>query len=234
MSEPVERSEGSDFRARVAEYVLGLLNPREHEAVKAQIAASPALQAEESFWLDHFSPLDDHVEPVTPPGQLYASIERRLFGSQKRVGWWDNLVLWRGVAAGALCVAAAAVGFSILQPRPDSAALATQLVAALQAEGSDVQFLALYDGEGAVRLTALSGDVVPGSDYELWAIQGGGSPISMGLVPVNARTTVELSDAVRAGWGEGSVLAITLEPEGGAPQGVPTGPIVASGAVTQI
>jgi anti-sigma-K factor RskA len=56
----------------------------------------------------------------------------------------------------------------------------------------------------------------------------------MGLVPINARTTVELSDAVRSGWGEGSVLAITLEPKGGAPGGVPTGPVVAQGAVTKI
>lgn len=234
MSEQLDRSEGSDFRARVAEYVLGLLNPREHEALKAQIAASSALQAEEAFWLQHFSPLDEQVEPVTPPGSLYASIERRLFGVERRTGLWDSLALWRGVAAGALCIAAAAVGFSVLQPRPDSSALATQLVAALRAEGSDVQFLALYDGTGAVRLTALSGHEVPGSSYELWAIQGGGSPISMGLVPINARTTVELSDTVRAGWGEGSVLAITLEPEGGAPEGIPTGPIVAQGAVTQI
>jgi len=107
-------------------------------------------------------------------------------------------------------------------------------VAALQAEGSDVQFLALYDGSGAVRLTALSGATLPNNDYELWAIQGGGSPISMGVVPINARTTVELSDAVRSGWGEGSVLAVTLEPKGGAPAGVPTGPIVAQGAVTKI
>ena len=56
----------------------------------------------------------------------------------------------------------------------------------------------------------------------------------MGLVPIDARTTVELTDAVRSGWGEGSVLAITLEPAGGAPNGVPTGPIVAQGAVTKI
>ena len=39
---------------------------------------------------------------------------------------------------------------------------------------------------------------------------------------------------ILAGWGEGSVLAITLEPEGGSPSGTPTGPIVAKGAVTRI
>ncbi|MNL63606.1 Anti-sigma-K factor rskA [compost metagenome] len=112
--------------------------------------------------------------------------------------------------------------------------LTTQLVAALEAEGSDVRFLALYDGAGAVRLTALSGDVATDRDLELWAIQGGGDPISMGVIPVNARSVVELSEQVRQGWGEGSVLAITLEPKGGAPEGKPTGPVVAAGEVHQI
>ena len=134
----------------------------------------------------------------------------------------------------AMAVAIAAIGFNLVQPAPDVTALTTQLVAALEAEGSDVRFLALYDGTGAVRLTALSGTDVPDRDLELWAIQGGDAPISMGVIPVNARSTVELSEQVRSGWGEGSVLAITLEPKGGAPEGVPTGPVVAQGAVHQI
>ncbi|WP_052951879.1 anti-sigma factor [Devosia soli] len=221
-------------RAAVAEYVLGLLGPKAHAAIEARIAQKVDLQRERDFWVQRFAHLDNQVEPVTPPSHLFQNLEARLFGAEKRTSFWDSLVFWRSMAAGALAVAAVAVAFTALEPQPNSGQLATQLVAALQAEGSDVEFVALYDGTGAVRLTSLSGDAVPGSDYELWAIQGGQNPISMGVVPVNARTTVELSDAVRAGWGEGSVLAITLEPAGGAPNGVPTGPVVAQGAVTKI
>jgi anti-sigma-K factor RskA len=107
-------------------------------------------------------------------------------------------------------------------------------VAALEEEGSDVRFVALYDGEGNVRLTALSGSDVPDSDYELWAIQGDNAPISMGVIPVTERSAVPISPEVMAGWGEGSVLAITLEAEGGSPDGQPHGPIVAKGAVSPI
>lgn len=226
--------EGDEGRAAVAEYVLGLLGPKAHAAMTVRIEQSPQLQRERDFWVQRFAYLDNQVDPVSPPAHLFSNLETRLFGEQKRTSFWDSLALWRSIAAGALAVAAVAVGFTLLQPRPDSGALATQLVAALQAEGSDVQFVALYDGTGAVRLTSLSGHSVPGSDYELWAIQGGHDPISMGVIPVDARSTVELSDAVRTGWGEGSVLAITLEPQGGAPNGVPTGPVVAQGAVTKI
>lgn len=229
-----DRQDGDGNRAIVAEYVLGLLGAHSHAEMERRIAGDPALQREHDFWVNHFSGLDEQFEPVAPPAYILPKVETRLFGKEKRVSWWDSLTVWRSVAAGALVVAAVAVGFSVMQPSPDSAALANQLVAALRSEGSDVQFLALYDGSGAVRLTALSGEAMPNNDYELWAIQGGGSPISMGVVPINARTTVELSDAVRAGWGEGSVLAVTLEPKGGAPAGVPTGPIVAQGAVTKI
>ncbi|MDB5473902.1 MAG: anti-sigma factor, partial [Devosia sp.] len=82
----------------------------------------------------------------------------------------------------------------------------------------------------------LSGSAVPDKDFELWAIQpsNNNTPISMGVIAATQRSAVTISAEVMAGWGEGSVLAITLEPEGGAPNGIPTGPVIAKGAVTPI
>ena len=220
--------------ALVAEYVLGLLGPQDHKRVGTMIDASPALQAERDFWSARFAALDTQFAETAAPSHVLDRIESRLFGAQAKPSIWNSLALWRGITAGALAVAVAAIGFNLMQPAPDVSTLTTQLVAALEAEGSDVRFLALYDGAGAVRLTALSGNVETDRDLELWAIQGGGDPISMGVVPVNARSVVELSEQVRAGWGEGSVLALTVEPKGGAPEGKPTGPVVASGEVHQI
>jgi len=108
-------------------------------------------------------------------------------------------------------------------------------VAALHEEGSNVSFVALYnETTGQVRLTSLSGDAVPDKDYELWAIEGANAPKSMGVIPVNARTDVKLAPDVLAGFGEGTILAITLEAKGGSSTGAPQGPIVAKGAATQI
>ncbi len=221
--------------ALVAEYVLGLLSAGEHERVGRLIEDSAELRAERDFWVARFAALDDEYAEVPPPAHLYAAIEARAFGEgQKRVSLWENLLVWRGIAAGALAVAIAAIGFNLLQPAPDVGTLTTQLVAALEEEGSDVKFVALYDGSGNVRLTALSGTDVPDRDFELWAIQGDNAPVSMGVIPVGERSTVTIAPEILAGWGEGSVLAITLEPEGGSPSGAPTGPIVAKGAVTRI
>jgi anti-sigma-K factor RskA len=218
----------------VAEYVLGLLGPEAHKRAERLIEADPRLQAERDFWQHRFSAFDAEYAEASPPAHIIEQVESRLFGVSKKTGWFESLALWRGLTAGALAVAVAAIGFNLLEPRQDVSTLTTQLVAALQAEGSDVQFVALYDGVGTVRLTALSGEPVDDRDLELWAIQGGNDPISMGVIPVNERSSVPLSPDILSGWGEGSVLAITLEPRGGAPQGVPTGPIVASGEVHEI
>lgn len=229
---------GGDFEGRnaiVAEYVLGLLSPSEHARIGTLIDNDQGLRADRDFWVSRFASLNDEFAETPVPGHVYAAIAGRVFGTQARSpSFWENLMVWRGIAAGAVAIAVAAVGFNLLQPAPDVGALTTQLVAALEEEGSNVKFVALYDGSGNVRLTALSGEAVPDKDFELWAIQGGNNPVSLGVIPVSERSAVEISPDVMAGWGEGSVLAITLEQKGGSPDGNPHGPIVAKGVATKI
>jgi anti-sigma-K factor RskA len=239
MSTP-EYSDG-DFEGRsalVAEYVLGLLPAGQHERVGRLIEDDQHLRAERDFWQSRFAPLDEQFAETTPPPHLLSAIETRAFGLAPKVSplasLWGSLQLWRGIAAGALAIAVAAIGFNVLRPVGDVSSLTTQLVAALEEEGSNVKFVALYDGAGNVRLTSLSGEAVPDKDFELWAIQGGNNPVSMGVIPVAERSSVTVTPDVLSGLGEGSVLAITLEQSGGSPDGAPHGPIVAKGAVTRI
>lgn len=219
----------------VAEFVLGLLSQAEHQRVARLIEADPALAGERRFWEQRLAALDADFAEVTAPNGIYGDIEKRLFGpvrSNRFAIVWDSLLLWRGLAAGALAVAVVTIGMNLSQL---STVPGGQLVALLAADGSGVKFVALYEVQsGIVKLTSLSGDAVPGHDYELWAIQGNDKPVSMGVVPLNAGTAVTLPPEILQHWGPGSVLAITLEPSGGSPSGDPTGPVVAKGAVTQI
>jgi len=224
--------------ALVAEYVLGLLDGKEHDRVGRLIENDQALRSERDFWVSRFGALNREYEDTPVPAHLFDAIEARAFGDVVKARgpakFWDSLMLWRSIATGAMAVAVVAVGFHVFQPAPDASALTTQLVAALEEEGSNVKFVALYDGAGNVRLTALSGEAVPEKDFELWAIQGGNNPVSMGVIPVNQRSAVSVPADVMKGLGEGSVLAITLEAKGGSTDGAPHGPIVAKGAVTKI
>ncbi|MCS6758773.1 MAG: anti-sigma factor [Candidatus Devosia euplotis] len=231
------RQDGEDGRqALVAEYMLGLLSSGAHERAGRLIEDDQNLRAERDFRIARFAALNDEYEDVPVPSHIYASIEVRTFGevvkARPAVRFWESLTVWRSIAAVALAVAVAAIGFSLLQSATDVSSLTAQLVAALEAEGGPVKFVALYDGRGNVRLTALSGSAVPDRDFELWAIQDGNNPVSMGVVPANERSAVTISPEIMTG--RGSVLIITLEQKGGSPDGNPHGPIVTKGAVTNI
>ena len=232
---------GGDYEGRnalVAEHVLGLLPTREHERVGRLIEADQGLRAERDFWVSRFAALNAEYEETPVPAHLYAAIEARAFGDVVRAGrpaagFWENLLVWRGIAAGALAVAVAAIGFNLMQPRFDADQMAVQLVAALQAhEGSGIEFVALYDqGSGQVRITSLKGAAVPDRDFELWYINGDQPPVSMGVIPVNQRREIPIDPSAIAA---GTVLAVTLEQTGGSPTGAPQGPIVAAGPATAI
>lgn len=229
---------GGEFGGRnalVAEYVLGLLPSAEHDRVGRLIEDSQALRAERDFWVSRFAALNAEYEETPVPAHLYAAIEARAFGdvvkAARKASFWDSLVLWRGIAAGALAVAVVAVGFNVARPGFDADGMAVQLVAALQAhEGSGIEFVALYE-HGQVRITSLKGDAVPEHDYELWYINGDNPAVSMGVVPVNAKLEIPVDSSI---IGPGTVLAVTLEQTGGSPTGVAQGPIVALGSATPI
>jgi anti-sigma-K factor RskA len=231
---------GGDYEGRnalVAEYVLGLLSASEHERVGRLIQADQNLRAERDFWVSRFAALNAEYEETPVPPHLYATIEARAFGDVVRASrslpWWESLMVWRGIAAGAVAVAVAAVGFNLMQPRFDANTMAVQLVAALQAhEGSGIEFVALYDqSSGQVRITSLKGAAIPDKDFELWYINGDQPAVSMGVIPVNQRREITVDPTV---IGPGTVLAVTLEQTGGSPTGVAQGPIVAVGAATPI
>jgi anti-sigma-K factor RskA len=229
-------SPDDDAKALVAEYVLGLLSPSEHERVARLIESSPSLSAERAFWTSHFSALDGEFAEVLAPAHLYGRIENRLFeqGGKKRGSLWDSLALWRGLATAALAVAVLAIGFGIVRPVDTPSTSGPQFVAMLEEAGSDVRFVALYDGVDTVQLSPLAGAAVADRDYELWVIEGGNAPLSMGILSVDAPNRISLTEATLAGWSDDAILAVTLEPVGGGPGGVPTGPVVAKGAVTRI
>jgi anti-sigma-K factor RskA len=238
MSESDNIAGGSeDSQVLVAEYVLGLLGAGEHERVRTAIAASPVLQGERRMWQTRFAALDRQFVETPAPAHILPAIEARLFGTaEKPTGWWNNLLLWRSLATGALAVAAVAIGFNVLRPAQlDPQEFATQLVAALQAqEGSGVEFVALYDtASGTLRLRGLTGETPPDRDFELWYISGSDAPVSMGVIPIEGRTEVPLDAATRAKLAEGTILAISLEPKGGSPTGTPT-QVVSAGAAQSI
>ncbi|HEY8596272.1 MAG TPA: anti-sigma factor [Devosiaceae bacterium] len=240
MTRTDEHGREDDDGVAAAEYVLGLLSADDHAAMTARIANDPALARQVAYWRSRFSAFDEGFAEVAPPPAAFRQIERRLFaarpGPRRLLGLWGSLAAWRGAAAGFALLAILAFGLSVWRPAPTTPVpAATALVASLAAQGSEVRMLALFDpSRGELRLTALSGHPGAGKAFQLWLINAHNQPISLGVLPEAPTASITLPSAISAGLTAGSVLAISLEPEGGSPTGAPTGPVVASGAATAV
>jgi anti-sigma-K factor RskA len=105
----------------------------------------------------------------------------------------------------------------------------------LQQEPTAPAFLLTVDPQNRTmtvrRLTAAAD---PGRSYELWLIAGNNpSPHSLGLVGADEFTTRPVPASFDADAMRAANYAVSLEPAGGSPSGVPTGPILFTGKMVQ-
>lgn len=69
-------------------------------------------------------------------------------------------------------------------------------------------------------------EVVPNKAYELWMLPEGGSPVSLGLLPLAGKRSVQVSEVQRSALLRTTTLAVSLEEPGGSSTGVPQGPVL--------
>lgn len=230
---------GDDLLA--AEYVVGVLGSDERRAVAERIERDGAFARLVDGWEAYFAPLASAYAAVEPPASVKAAIDRLLFASgassapvASNAGFWSSLAVWRSLAAAAVAALVIFAGSTFLR-EPTIPPSPQQLVASLAADGSDVRFLAVYNAAtGEIGLSKLSGEPGPNQTYELWMIEGQNPPVSMGVVPAGESSRLGVDDESKARLAAGAVLAVSLEPEGGSPTGLPTGPVVAAGDLRNI
>ncbi len=224
---------GDDLLA--AEFVLGVLPADERAAAARRVEADPGFGRLVDRWEAHFEPLASAYPAVEPPAAVKAALDRRLFSeaaspdavqAPQAGGLWSSLAFWRGLAVAALVVAIALPYASAPPAGPPQG----QLVASLGGDGSDVRYLAVYDpARGEVGLSHVSGERAADRDFQLWMIEGGNPPVSMGVIPAGASARLPVDPAAREKLTGGATLAISLEPRGGSPTGQPTGPVISVG-----
>jgi anti-sigma-K factor RskA len=222
--------------ALAAEYVLGVLQARERESCANRIASDPAFAALVSDWETRMSGLNDDFDEVSPPPSVKQKLDARLFPEPSGVSntsFWQNLAVWRAMfavtAAAVLVLAVVVLRGGYLEP-----VIPETMVASLSAEDSDLQFVAVVDqNTNAIRVVVVAGEKPSNGDLELWVIEGGNAPKSLGLVSAAgslAPTVHSISGAVP----DGATLAVSLEPVGGSTTGAPTGPVLAAGVIKKI
>lgn len=225
------RELGGD-EALAAEYVLGVLPADQREAAVRRMDAEPAFARLVEEWEARLADLGEGYAAVEPPASVKQALDRRLFATEAEAagllhGMWRSIAVWRGIAA----VAVLALVAVLLQPlvlAPDRAA--GRLVASLAPNQSDVHYFVVYDGRtNDIGLSHVTGNRPAGRDFELWVIEGGRPPASVGVIPAGSTAHLAVTEEIERRIDAGSRLAISLEPPGGSPTGQPTGPVVAAG-----
>ena len=98
-------------------------------------------------------------------------------------------------------------------------------------DDSNVAALSIASDGRIFKVEKLALQTLPADrSLELWIVpSGGGKAISLGVLPVSGQATIELTPEQQREVGKQTLLAITLEPLGGSPTGVATGPILYKG-----
>ncbi|MFN7003027.1 MAG: anti-sigma factor domain-containing protein [Roseinatronobacter sp.] len=214
---PPEDRDPDDLLA--AEYVLGLLDGPDWRATRDRALVDAAFAARVQDWEARLAPLNAEFPEAAPPDVL-GRVEARLFATPKprRFGWG-----W-GLATGSVLALALLAAVAVLTPQaPRVPGLQAELV-----DESGALVLAVVYDRSATRLNVTTTGPEPGEgqDYELWVIDDSGVLRSLGLL-VGAATEIIAELEL------GQTLAVSLEPAGGSPEPVPTGPVLAAAPLTE-
>jgi len=224
----VERDE---IEGLAAEYILGTLDAAERRAAEARIAADPAFRELVADWERHLQPLADGVPPVAPSAGHFDRVLAAIDAAPTSAPA-DNVVAlrrsvrrWRVTSAVAGLAAAALLAVVVVQrPAPQG----TEFVATLTAAGDKPAFVVTVNvADSTLTIRRVVEDAPPDKSYELWAVEPNAQPKSLGVVQRASFTRPLPYDA------KDLVLAVSLEPKGGSPTGVATGPVVFSGALVE-
>lgn len=249
------------WAVRAGEYVLGTLDTKARELFERILRHDAELQRIVRDWERRLAPLDETTPAREPPARVWQAIEQRLHGDSfandavegiahvelpgrrgsipasmpppspsappPRRGFLMPLVTAFAVAASLVM----GVLLNQQQKRLD-AVLRTDSVSVILGEDGAPLWLVQADfPDERVRITALRPPPLDASgDYQLWQVLPGETGVSaVALLPEadgDSRTTQVPGLADRF-----DAFAVSLEPDGGSPEAVPTGPVLFQGEV---
>ena len=156
---------------------------------------------------------------------------------------------WRGAAVGCGALAAMLALFvaiaefapqllpaSLAPPaREVAAAPSGRFVAVLQKDGSAPAFVLTVDVDHrSLTVRRVAAGQEPGKSYQLWLVSDRfQTPRSLGLVGTGDFTQRPLLAAYDKETIDNATYAVSLEPEGGSPKDVPTGPVLYLGKLVE-
>jgi anti-sigma-K factor RskA len=227
------------------QYALGTLRGRARRRFERLVAGDATLRAELSAWERRLAGLNRRIRPVVPRQVVWAAIDRHIKASQVAPlpvrGAAPGAGPWRALAlvASLACVALSLALWREMQRPPQVVTQTVRVevpqpvpyVALLRPGASEAQFLVALMPEKHMLKVAASGSYP--ADYqrqclELWVLDDAGKPHALGVMPEQPGE-MEMPIPRDMPMPKSPTLAVSVEPKGGSPTGLPTGPVITTG-----
>ena len=208
-----------------ADYTVGVLRGPARVRYERLCASEPAAMSALRGWEDRLLPLASELPSVTPSPACWSRIEQRLdeISGRRSSGSRIQSRRWLALAAGLAAVALLVGRLTIWAPtvwQPLAALVPANAAPLWQVERDENTSRLNLRAVGTITLAV-------SKSYELWVLPvGAGNPVSLGLLPRSGTLVRRLSPAQRDLLLSGAQVAVSIEPVGGSPTGVPTGPVV--------
>lgn len=215
--------------ALAAEYVLGTLRGRARRRFEEIAAADATVAAVLKRWEAALTPLADRVPAIVPPERVWHAIEVRI-GERATLQPPAGIGLWRALALMSAGLASVLlVAFLAFAPRTEPDPL---FVAVLAAPDSSPHMVISMHEPDLLRVRTVKGwPGTEGKSLELWVLPRSGAPRSLGLVSNAPGDTLIRILPTDPRVRDAKALAVSLEPPGGSPTRLPTGPVLGSGVI---
>jgi anti-sigma-K factor RskA len=223
--------------ALAGQYALGTLSRAARDRLDRLAQRNESVAAAIRTWQNLLLPLAESLPPVVPPDRVWNAIVRRVHGQRGSGSIWANLGLWRGLTLAGFATALA-LSVILLSPRPETPI--QTLVVVLAGQDARPALVASVDRSSRTLTVKSVAPVQPASDrvLQLWALPEQGNPRSLGLIPASGSglwiARMDLPAPAGQALQNIPALAVSLEPLGGSPTGLPTGPVLYSGPIQRL
>jgi anti-sigma-K factor RskA len=242
-------NEDDDIDGLAAEYVLGTLDVDERKHVAGRRKSDVALDHAIRAWETRLGPLSDRTSGIEPPPHVFQRITDRLSALEgQSIKPTRTAFSRRRAFAVGVCALAACLALAVVWLRDLPGGIPTTLFAQLQRsvpgtvledgpnEWTPFRFEVSFDFRAStIAVTPVAAAESSTRHYQLWLIprDRGGPPISLGVIALPKTTTSPWPATYPPEDLLNTTLAVSLEPQGGSPIGMPSGPLVFVGKLSQ-
>ncbi|MEM5527719.1 anti-sigma factor [Gammaproteobacteria bacterium AS21] len=207
----------SDIEQRdqaAAEYVLGILTAQDKARVEALMAVSHDMQKEIESWREHLDVFNRNLTPIKPPANIWKNINKETKPEK-------NIWSWRSLAGFSLALMLS-VGLFLQWPQQGKI-YSVPLIANENQQPGWVMNTSMSKQQLVVE-SKYPVDMPENTYYELWLMEKGHEPMSLGFLPASGKRVIPFEKS----WADRILdceILVTMEGPKGAPDGYNMGPV---------